>query len=59
MCPIERTVVRLGLEERTTLSGGECPKFEESTRDQPKLERDAPDPFEAREALLRRLLHPL
>ena len=59
VCPIERTVVRLGLEERTTLSGGECPKFEESTRDQPKLERDAPDPFEAREALLRRLLHPL
>ena len=59
VCPIERTVVRLGLEERTTLSGGECPKFEESTRDQPKLERDAPDPFEAREALLRRLLLPL
>jgi len=59
VCPIERTVVSLGDEQRTTLSGGECPKFEESTRDQPKLERDAPDPFEARRRLLRRLLWPL
>ena len=54
VCPIQRTVVRVGGKRRTTLSGGECPKFEESTRDQPKLDRDAPDPFARREALLGR-----
>ncbi len=54
VCPIQRTVVRVGDQRRTTLSGGECPKFEESTRDQPKLDRDAPDPFARREALLDR-----
>ena len=52
VCPIQRTVVRVGDQQRTTLSGGECPKFEQSTRDQPKLEMDAPDPFARREALL-------
>ena len=52
VCPIQRTVVRVGEARRTTLSGGECPKFEESTRDQSKLPKDAPDPFAQRAALL-------
>ncbi len=51
-CPIVRTEVRVGDARRTTLSGGECPKFEESTADQPKLDRDAPDPFVERAALI-------
>ena len=52
LCPIDRTVVRIGQQEETTLSGGACPKYEVSTRDQPKLEKGAPDPFEQRDALI-------
>ncbi|MBI2892505.1 MAG: hypothetical protein HYY06_03070 [Deltaproteobacteria bacterium] len=52
LCAIDRTVVRLGERHETTFTGGACPKFELSTRDQPKLAKDAPDPFEERDGLL-------
>ncbi|MBI4512412.1 MAG: hypothetical protein HY698_22460, partial [Deltaproteobacteria bacterium] len=52
LCAIDRTVVRLGKRHETTLTGGACPKFEVSTKDQPKLPKDAPDPFKQREALV-------
>ncbi len=52
LCPIQRTTVRLGDDERQILSGGACPKYELATAHRPKLPRGAPDPFEARRALL-------
>jgi|TARA_B100000315_G_scaffold259073_1_gene313487 activator of 2-hydroxyglutaryl-CoA dehydratase/predicted nucleotide-binding protein (sugar kinase/HSP70/actin superfamily) len=52
LCPIEKTVIRIGSEERTAISGGACPKFEVPTKSMPKLEKDAPNPFELREALI-------
>jgi len=52
LCSIDRTLVRVAGQEATTLSGGACPKYEISTKDQPKLERDAPDPFHQREQLI-------
>ncbi|MCP4960420.1 MAG: hypothetical protein GY925_14275 [Actinomycetia bacterium] len=52
LCPIERTTIRVGDETRKALSGGACPKFEVSTATQPKLAKDAPNPFERREALI-------
>ncbi len=52
LCPIQRTTVRLGQDERQILSGGACPKYELATAARPKLPRGAPDPFEARRALI-------
>lgn len=52
LCPIERTTISVGGHSRVAISGGACPKFEISTRSQPKLEKDAPNPFEQRLALL-------
>ncbi len=52
-CPIERTTISVGSESRQAVSGGACPKFEISTRNQPKLEKEAPDPFKRRAELIR------
>ncbi len=52
LCPIERTTITVGGESRKAVSGGACPKFEVSTATQPKLAKDAPNPFEQREALI-------
>jgi activator of 2-hydroxyglutaryl-CoA dehydratase/predicted nucleotide-binding protein (sugar kinase/HSP70/actin superfamily) len=51
LCPIERTTIRVDGREQTAVSGGACPKFELSTKSQPKLEKEAPNPFEQRSAL--------
>jgi activator of 2-hydroxyglutaryl-CoA dehydratase/predicted nucleotide-binding protein (sugar kinase/HSP70/actin superfamily) len=51
-CPIERTTIYVGDQKRVAVSGGACPKFEVSTATQPKLEKEAPNPFEQRAALL-------
>jgi activator of 2-hydroxyglutaryl-CoA dehydratase/predicted nucleotide-binding protein (sugar kinase/HSP70/actin superfamily) len=51
-CPIERTTISVGDQSRVAVSGGACPKFEVSTATQPKLEKEAPNPFEQRAALL-------
>jgi hypothetical protein len=53
LCPIERTTISMGLETRVAVSGGACPKFELATKNQPKLEMEAPNPFEQRENLVR------
>jgi len=52
LCPIERTTIRVDGREQTAVSGGACPKFELSTKSQPKLEKEAPNPFEQRNALV-------
>jgi activator of 2-hydroxyglutaryl-CoA dehydratase/predicted nucleotide-binding protein (sugar kinase/HSP70/actin superfamily) len=52
LCAIDRTVVQIGERRETTFSGGACPKFELATRLQPKLAKDAPDPFAARAELV-------
>ncbi|MBI2567392.1 MAG: hypothetical protein HYV63_10205 [Candidatus Schekmanbacteria bacterium] len=52
LCPIERTTIQVGETRNVALSGGACPKYEVSTKSQPKLDRDAPDPFETRKRLL-------
>ncbi|MFQ5415695.1 MAG: BadF/BadG/BcrA/BcrD ATPase family protein [Myxococcota bacterium] len=52
LCPIERTTISVDGQSRVAVSGGACPKFEISTKSQPKLERDAPNPFEQRAALV-------
>ncbi|MCP5035044.1 MAG: hypothetical protein GY939_24840, partial [Actinomycetia bacterium] len=52
LCPIERTTITIGGTSRKALSGGACPKFEISSATQPKLAKDAPNPFEQREALI-------
>ncbi|MDH3213996.1 MAG: acyl-CoA dehydratase activase-related protein, partial [Myxococcales bacterium] len=52
LCPIERTTIRVDGREQTAVSGGACPKFELSTKSQPKLEKEAPNPFEQRSALI-------
>jgi activator of 2-hydroxyglutaryl-CoA dehydratase/predicted nucleotide-binding protein (sugar kinase/HSP70/actin superfamily) len=52
LCPIERTTITVAGEAKTAISGGACPKFEVSTASRPKLEKDAPNPFEARQALI-------
>jgi activator of 2-hydroxyglutaryl-CoA dehydratase/predicted nucleotide-binding protein (sugar kinase/HSP70/actin superfamily) len=51
-CPIERTTISVGDQARVAVSGGACPKFEVSTKNQPKLEKDAPNPFDQRSALI-------
>jgi activator of 2-hydroxyglutaryl-CoA dehydratase/predicted nucleotide-binding protein (sugar kinase/HSP70/actin superfamily) len=57
LCPIERTTITVGGETRTAVSGGACPKFEISTKTQPKLPREAPNPFEQRQDLIRTFVH--
>ena len=52
MCPIERTEITVDGESRLAISGGVCPKYEVSTKNQPKLEKDAPNPFEQRDSLI-------
>jgi len=51
LCPIERTTIQVGETSRQAVSGGACPKFEVSTKTQPKLAKEAPNPFELREEL--------
>jgi activator of 2-hydroxyglutaryl-CoA dehydratase/predicted nucleotide-binding protein (sugar kinase/HSP70/actin superfamily) len=57
LCPIERTTIRVGDITRKAVSGGACPKFEVSTKTQPKLAKEAPNPFEQREALVDSFVH--
>ena len=57
LCPIERTTIRVGDVTRKAVSGGACPKFEVSTKTQPKLAKEAPNPFEQREALVDSYVH--
>lgn len=52
MCPIEKTTISVGGEDRTALSGGACAKYEVAKQNTVKLAKDAPDPFEERRALL-------
>ncbi len=52
LCPIERTTIKVGDLSRQAVSGGACPKFEVSTKTQPKLAKEAPNPFELREELI-------
>ncbi|MBI4516642.1 MAG: hypothetical protein HY699_12595 [Deltaproteobacteria bacterium] len=52
LCPIERTTIAVAGDARVAISGGACPKFEISTQTQPKLEKEAPNPFEQRAALI-------
>ena len=52
LCPIERTTITVAGQSRQAVSGGACPKFEVSTKSQPKLAKEAPNPFEQREALI-------
>ena len=58
LCPIERTTITVGGESREAISGGACPKFEVSTKTQPKLEKDAPNPFDERAALIASYVQP-
>jgi activator of 2-hydroxyglutaryl-CoA dehydratase/predicted nucleotide-binding protein (sugar kinase/HSP70/actin superfamily) len=52
LCPIERTTIAVGDQSRVAISGGACPKFEVSSASQPKLEKEAPNPFEQRALLI-------
>lgn len=52
LCAIERTMIKVGDIKRKAFSGGACPKFELATKNQPKLAKDAPNPFEQRDALI-------
>ncbi|MFQ5456972.1 MAG: BadF/BadG/BcrA/BcrD ATPase family protein, partial [Myxococcota bacterium] len=53
LCPIERTTISVGEDSRVAVSGGACPKFELATKSQPKLDREAPNPFDLRQALVK------
>jgi activator of 2-hydroxyglutaryl-CoA dehydratase/predicted nucleotide-binding protein (sugar kinase/HSP70/actin superfamily) len=52
LCPIERTTIRFGDIQKVATSGGACPKYEISAQFMPKLDKDAPNPFEQRALLL-------
>jgi len=52
LCPIEKTTIRFKGENRTTLSGGACPKYEIAAQSHKLLPKDAPNPFEQRAELL-------
>ena len=52
LCPIERTTIRFGDIQKVATSGGACPKYEISAQSMPKLDKDAPNPFEQRARLL-------
>ncbi|MFQ5458337.1 MAG: acyl-CoA dehydratase activase-related protein, partial [Myxococcota bacterium] len=56
LCPIERTTISVGEDSRVAVSGGACPKFELATKSQPKLDREAPNPFDLRQALIKSFL---
>lgn len=53
LCPIEKIKVSFNGEEKTALSGGACPRYEVSKNRSVKLEKEAPDPFRERAALIR------
>jgi len=52
LCPIERTTIAVAGDAKVAISGGACPKFEVVDQDAAKLEREAPNPFERRAALI-------
>ncbi len=52
LCPIERTTVKFGDIQKVATSGGACPKYEINKASFPKLEKDAPNPFEERARLM-------
>ena len=52
LCPIERTTIVVGDAKRVALSGGACPKFEVAVQSLPKLDKEAPNPFDERASLL-------
>ena len=52
MCPIERTTINIGKKKHVAISGGACPKFEVASQTLPKLEKEAPSPFDERAALI-------
>ena len=52
MCAIERTTINVAGDEKKILSGGACPKYEISRKDMPKLDKEAPNPFEYRSELI-------
>jgi len=52
LCPIERTTIRVGDHVSVAVSGGACPRFEQSTKSQPKLDQDAPNPFATRRQMI-------
>ena len=52
LCPIERTTITVAGESRKAFSGGACPKFEVATKSHPKLDKEAPNPFEQRQELI-------
>jgi activator of 2-hydroxyglutaryl-CoA dehydratase/predicted nucleotide-binding protein (sugar kinase/HSP70/actin superfamily) len=52
LCPIERTRIKIGNDERIALTGGACPKYEVISGTRPKLPADLINPFQMRQALL-------
>ena len=52
MCPIERTTITIGKKKHVAISGGACPKFEVASQTLPKLDKEAPSPFDERAALI-------
>ncbi|MCU0692405.1 MAG: acyl-CoA dehydratase activase-related protein, partial [Polyangiaceae bacterium] len=54
LCPIERTTIVVEGTQHVALSGGACPKFEVAAQSLPKLDKYAPNPFDARTLLLRK-----
>ncbi|MBI2963649.1 MAG: hypothetical protein HYY35_07825 [Deltaproteobacteria bacterium] len=58
LCPIERTTIQVRDVRHKAFSGGACPKFELPTKNQPKLAKEAPNPFEQRDALLESFVRP-
>ena len=57
MCSIDKTVVSAGGKQKNVISGGVCPKYEISNADLPRLEKDAPNPFQEREELLAKYIY--
>lgn len=52
LCTIARTRVAVLGGEQTVLSGGACPKYEVASGARAKLPKEAPSPFDERQALL-------
>lgn len=52
LCPIQKTTISYKGEKLTATSGGACPKYEIAARSLSKMEKDAPNPFLERDALL-------
>lgn len=55
LCRINMTVVKAGEEERRVMSGGMCPKYEQSKTY--KLPQEAPNPFREREKLAKDIIN--